>query len=92
MSRVSLDAKKTFIVENAGLLNAEVQRSILRLVIMEVGTVIQEAGTNVVFEAGGARGVDVNLDAVAAANPDVLTHIYNIVRTRREVLCTPKVG
>jgi hypothetical protein len=85
MSRVSLDAKKTFIVENASLLNAEVQRSILRLVIMEVGT-------DDVFEAGGARGVDVDLDAVAAANPDVLTHIYNIVRTRREVLCTPKVG
>jgi hypothetical protein len=85
MSRVSLDAKKTFIVENAGLLNAEVQRAILRLVI-------QEVGSDVVFEAGGARAVDVDLDAVAAANPDVLTHIFNIVRTRREVLCTPKVG
>jgi hypothetical protein len=41
------------------------------------------------MEAGAARDVDIDLDAVAATNEEVLAHIFNIVQTRREALSRP---
>ena len=43
---------------------------------------------SVMFESGG-REIDIDLDAVGSINPEVLTHIYNIVHARREQLSQP---
>ncbi len=43
---------------------------------------------SVMYESG-SREVDIDLDAVGDINPEVLTHIYNIVFARREVLSQP---
>jgi hypothetical protein len=82
-SRVpSIGQQKTFIVENAGILNRETKLAIIAIVMMEIGP-------SVVMETGGIKEVDINLDAVAEANEEVLYHIYNIVQTRREALSQP---
>jgi hypothetical protein len=78
----SMAQQKSFIVENAGILNRETRLAILAIVMMEVGP-------GVVKEVGSAREVDIDLDAVAAANVEVLAHVYNIVLTRREALSQP---
>ena len=77
-----VSAQKTFIVENAGILNRETKLAILSIVMMEIGS-------SAVMEAGGLKEVDIDLDAVAEANEEVLHHIYNIVQARREVLSQP---
>lgn len=78
----STGQQKTFIVENAGILNRETKLAILSIVMMEIGP-------SVVMETGGTREVDIDLDAVTEANEEVLHHIYNIVQTRREALSQP---
>lgn len=94
----SLAQQKSFIVDNVAVLNRETKISILSIVMMEIGTSAPgEAGPGeaapahsrpVMYESGG-REVDVDLDAVGAINPEVLTHIYNIVHARREQLSQP---
>jgi hypothetical protein len=76
--------QKRFIAENAAILNRETQLSILAIVMMEVGSAVAtEAGS------GATKELDLDLDAIAAANPEVLTHIYNIVLARRATLSQP---
>jgi hypothetical protein len=81
-----------FIVDNAAVLNRETKVAILSIVMMEIGpTVVDGAGRalrSVVYETG-SREVDIDLDAVCEVNQEVLTHIYNIVHARREVLSQP---
>lgn len=79
---VSIGQQKSFIIENASILNRETKLAILSIVMMEIGS-------SVVKETGGARDVDVDLDAIAATNEEVLAHIFNIVQTRREALSRP---
>lgn len=76
-----LDRQKAFIVENAFLLNLETKKSILRIVMMEVGD-------SVLIDVG-RREVDVDLDGLASLNPEVLGHIYNIIRARLALLNQP---
>ena len=78
----SISQQKTFIVENANILNRETKLAIISIVMMEIGP-------SVIMETGGAKEVDINLDTVAEANEEVLYHIYNIVLTRREALSQP---
>lgn len=84
-SRPSAAQQKTFIVQNAGILNKETKISILSIVMMEIGP-------EVVKEIPSAHEVDVNLDAVALSNEEVLGHIYNIVRARLSALNQPARG
>jgi hypothetical protein len=74
--------QQTFIVENANILNRETKLAILAIVMMEIGP-------SVVMETGGTKEVDIDLDAVTAANEEVIAHIYNIVLTRRKALGQP---
>ena len=78
----SISQQKTFIVDNASILNRETRLAILTLVMMEVGP-------SVVMGANGASGVDIDLDSVATANAEVISHIYNIMFMRREALSQP---
>ena len=74
--------QKSCIIENATILNKETKIAILSIVMMEIGP-------SVIMEAGGSKEVDIDLDAVAASNEEVLAHIYNIVQTRRAALNRP---
>ena len=82
----SISQQKAFIVENAGILNRETKLAILSIVMMEIGP------GGVIMETGAAKEVDIDLDAAAAINEDVIAHIYNIVLTRREALSQPAGG
>ena len=79
----SINQQKSFIIENSNILSREIKLTILALVTMEI------EAEGVVRETGGAKEVDIDLDAVEAANPEVITHIYNIVLSRREALSHP---
>lgn len=79
---ISIGQQKAYIIENAAILNRETKIAILSIVMMEIGL-------GVVMEAGGSREVDIDLDAVATTNEEVLAHIYNIVHTRRSALSRP---
>ena len=78
----STSQQKTFIVENANILNRETKLAILAIVMMEIGP-------SVVMDTGGTKEVDIDLDAVTAANEEVIAHIYNIVLARRNSLGHP---
>ena len=78
----SIGQQKSYIIENATILNRETKLAILSIVMMEIGP-------TVIMEAGGSREVDIDLDAVAESNEEVLAHIYNIVQTRRAALSRP---
>jgi hypothetical protein len=78
----SLGRQKSFITENAAILNRETKLAILSIVMMEIGP-------SVAMEPTGVKEVDINLDAVAEADEDVLGHIFNIVRSRLESLNQP---
>jgi hypothetical protein len=78
----SLSKQKSFIVENAGILNRETKLAILRIVM-------QEVGDEAVMENSGTKEVDINLDICASANEDVVRHVYNMVRARLDSLNQP---
>jgi hypothetical protein len=84
MSVPSLNRQKRIIIDNTDILDEKTKLTILSLVMMNVGpTVVKEVGKN--------RGTDIDLDEVAKLNPEIITHIYNIVITRREVLNRPAI-
>jgi hypothetical protein len=76
----SMARQKTFIVENGALLDFETKKSILSIVMMEVGD-------GVLLENETTRELSVNLDQID--NAEVILHVYNIVRNRRESLNRP---
>jgi hypothetical protein len=80
----STGRQKTFIVENSKFLNRESARAIMSIVMMEVGaSVVAET------RRGHEVELDVDLDAVADVNEEVIGHIYNIVRARLATLSHP---
>ena len=80
----SVAQQKTFICENAAILNRDTKLSILSIIMMEIGpAVVMEKAT------ASASEVDIDLDAVAAINEEVIAHLYNIVLARREALSQP---
>lgn len=78
----SISKQKSFIIENAGILNRETKLAILRIVM-------QEIGDDAVMENSGSKEVDINLDACATSNEDVVHHIYNMVKARLDTLNQP---
>jgi hypothetical protein len=82
MAALSLERQKTFIAENAALLNTETRMQILTVTILSVGH-------SVVSECGPAKDAVIDLDAVSATNPELITHIYNLVAKRRDALNNP---
>ena len=75
--------QKAYVIANASVLNEETRLAILKIVMMEVGP-------SVLLQTKGTRPeVDIDLDAVAETNEEVLGHIYNIVRARLSALNQP---
>jgi hypothetical protein len=84
----SIGRQKTFIVENASILDRGTKIAILSIVMMELGDIV--TSKKVVAETKRVGGeVDINLDVAAEVNPEIVTHIYNIVRARRDTLNQP---
>lgn len=81
-SEISVLRKKKFIVENANILNREIKLIILSLVMMELDN-------SVIMETNTKKEVDINLDVLEKKNIEVLNHIYNIVKKRRDILNQP---
>ncbi len=89
-----ISRQKTFIVENANILDFKTKKTILSLVMMEVGRVATSAvpaggvvARQVVIENGTTSELSINLDNID--KPEVLLHIYNIVSGRRAALSAP---
>ena len=90
-----LGRQKSFIVENAGILDCETKKAILRLVMMEIGRVAPGGGDGggepearpVVLEQGATKEVSIDLDNID--NPEVVLQLYNIVNNRRASLMEP---
>lgn len=90
--------QKTFIVENADILDVDTKKAILRIVMMEVGKEVTVGGVDgraaqtnpVVLENRTTREVSINLDSIDT--PEVIHHIYNIVSNRRALLNEPAHG
>ncbi len=77
--------QKSFICENAGILDLETKRAILRLVMMEAGSARDRRP--VVLEQGAAKEVSIDLDVIE--NLEVVLQLYNIVSHRRASLNEP---
>ena len=76
--------QKTFIIENSNILNKEIKIAILSIIMMEIGpSVIMDSIQK------ESKGLNINLDAIGEINPDILNHIYNIVKTRIDTLNQP---
>ena len=78
----NLNRQKTFIIENSNILNREIKIAILSIIMMEIGP-------SVIMDSVRSKGLNINLDAIGEINPDILNHIYNIVKTRIDTLNQP---
>ena len=86
----NLNRQKTFIIENSNILNREIKIAILSIIMMEIGpSVIMDSVTTGVSKSKDSKGININLDAIGELNPDILNHIYNIVKTRIDTLNQP---
>lgn len=79
----SISRQKSYILEHAGVLNPATKKTILSIVMMEIGK------KSAILETGGTKEVDIDLDAVASMDETVLGYIYNIVKARLETLNQP---
>jgi len=77
----SINRQKTFIVDNAGILDYENKRTIIMLVMMH------ESSQNAIFENRTAKNISIDLDQID--NPDLILQLYNIVNNKRNVLNQP---
>lgn len=81
MDYITVERKKTFIVENTGILNRDTKLTILSIIMMEIGqSVIMETNK---------KEININLDLLETKNIEVLNHIYNIVKKRLDILNQP---
>lgn len=78
----SMHRQKKFVIENSHILNKDIKMSILSIVIMEIGK-------DVISPSIGIKGLNINLDAIEKINPEIITHIYNIVKMRLYTLSKP---
>jgi len=79
------ERQKNFILQNLSCLDTNTQRLILDLVMREAPELAKEASST-------GPGVDIDLDALCAADPEVLHQLYRIVHARREFLSRPSIG
>ena len=82
----SLARQKTYIVENGDILNLATRKSILRIVLMDIGKSAADEQF-VIIKNQASADVSLNLDKID--NPDVVLHIFNIVSNRRASLNEP---
>jgi hypothetical protein len=82
----SLARQKTYIVENGDILNLATRKSILRIVLMDIGNSAADEQC-VIIKNQASADVSLNLDNID--NPDVILHIFNIVSNRRASLNEP---
>jgi len=80
----TLNKQKKFIIENAHILNKDIKITIFSIVMMEI-----ENYKTAVSENMGNRGININLDVVETIKPEIITHIYNIVKNRLDILSKP---
>ena len=87
----SLSRQKTFIVENANILNINNRKTILRLVMMGVGKSIpaKPAPLPIIIEHGVRNTPSIHLDNLGRHNSKLVSQIYNIVLGRRNALNEP---
>lgn len=78
----SMHRQKKFVIENSHILNRDIKMSILSIVIMEIGK-------DVISPSIGIKGLNINLDTIEKINPEIITHIYNIVKMRLYTLSKP---
>lgn len=78
----NINKQKKFIVENSHILNKEIKLSILSIVMMEIGEIV-------ISPSIGIKGLNINLDKIEKINSEIITHIYNIVKNRLNVLSKP---
>jgi hypothetical protein len=79
---ISNERKKRFIIDNSNILNKDCKLNIINIVMMEVGT-------SVIMETNNKKDLDIDLDLLESKNSNTLTHIYNIVKNRLELLNVP---
>jgi hypothetical protein len=82
---LSIGQQITFIISNTDILDDKTKHTILSLVMMNV------EDTSVITEVGKNKSTDINLDKISEINPEIITHIYNIVLSRREALSRPAI-
>ena len=88
-----MSRQKAFIVENAGILDVETKKAILRYVMMEVGRAApcRDGGEPelrpVVLEQGVTKEISIDLDNIDSA--EVVQTLFNIVSNRRASLNEP---
>ncbi len=98
----SIERQKQFIAENGNNIDYNTRVSILRLLMHEFDIAVPPDGAASGAPPGSSdalpgaglvtetrTGTDVDLNAVGAANPEVLLHVYNIVRARIDALKHP---
>jgi hypothetical protein len=71
-------------MQNGDILDRTTKHNILSLIIMN-------DCASAARDVGKKRAVDINLDEVHKINPELITRIYNIVKTRRELLNQPAI-
>lgn len=81
---ISLNKQIKYIIENSHILNRDIKITIFSIVMMEL-----ENNKNIVSENVGSPGININLDMIEKIKPEVITHIYNIVKNRVNVLSKP---
>lgn len=81
MEPVNFNRIKKTISENSHNLNRETQLNILKLIMLE-------ADNSIIMETN-KKEIDINLDLLENKNPELLLHIYNIVKRRIDILNQP---
>ena len=82
----NLNKQKQFIIENSNILNREIKIAILSIIMMENGPSVIMENTK---SGENTKGININLDSIGEINPEILNHIFNIVKTRIDTLNQP---
>lgn len=77
---VSVGTQKTFVIDNANILDRATKLAILKIVMLEVGP-------DPIMEDSAKKNLGINLDLIE--NEEIIRNIYNIVYHRREALSRP---
>ena len=80
----NLKKQKKFIIENSNILNRDIKITIFSIVMMET-----DVNKDIISENIGNQGININLDEIELIKPEIITHIYNIVKNRLNILSKP---
>jgi hypothetical protein len=81
----SMSKQKKFIIENSHILNKTIRINIFSIVMME----LEDHKDIIISENMGNVGININLDIIEELKPNVITHIYNIIKNRLDTLSKP---